>query len=154
MLTPEVREGLAKAIHEAYRRDQRGRKGADDPAMAEWDELGEDLKESSRYQADGVLGLLRDAGWEVQAARGRAAAVAFDPEEVEAMAERVHERWMEGRRRAGWRLGLERDVAGRVSPYLVPWADLEDSVREYDRETVRALPEALAEVGLELRRAR
>jgi hypothetical protein len=152
MLTPEMRERVAQAIHETYRRDQAGRKGADDPAMAEWRDLDEGLKESNRHQADQILDLLHITGWQVQPALTQAPPVTLDADDVEDMAELVHARWVEGREQSGWKPGPERDVANRASPYLVPWSELPEEIREYDRETVRAIPAILAQVGLELRR--
>ena len=40
----------------------------------------------------------------------------------------------------------------KISPYLVSWEVLPDSVKEWDRQTVRAIPEFLATVGMEVRR--
>lgn len=40
----------------------------------------------------------------------------------------------------------------RTSPYLVPWEELDEDVREVDRQFVRALPAVLADAGLVLRR--
>ena len=51
-----------------------------------------------------------------------------------------------------WKWGEERDVVKKTSPYLVPWSDLPDDVKEWDRETVRKIPEILAGVGLEVHR--
>ena len=52
----------------------------------------------------------------------------------------------------GWKLGPEKDVENRISPYLVSWDDLPSGVKEWDRQTVRAIPEFLAEIELEVRR--
>ena len=46
----DVREALARAIHENYRAGQAGRKPGDDPAMADWERLPEHLRESNREQ--------------------------------------------------------------------------------------------------------
>jgi hypothetical protein len=56
------------------------------------------------------------------------------------------------RLRDGWRRGPEKDVEKKISPYLVGWDELPENVKEWDRNTVRAIPRFLAEVGLEIRR--
>jgi RyR domain len=147
-----VREVLARAIHESYRVDQAGRKAADDPAMADWDELPEHLRESNRDQAAHIVDKLHALGYTVHAAGDGSEPIAFTPEEVERMAVMEHDRFVAERRAAGWRPGPERDVDAKVTPYLVSWDDLPEHVREWDREPVRRIPELLADVGLEVRR--
>lgn len=67
---------------------------------------------------------------------------------VEVLAEAVHDRWMERRRREGWRPGPVRDDAELTHPGLVPYAALPDSEREYDRATVRVVVEELRRRGM------
>jgi hypothetical protein len=150
-----VLEGVARAIHDAYRADQAGRKPPDDPALAEWDELAEYLKESNREQARAIPEKLRAIGCTVYEVRdGKAGALELTDAEVELMAELEAARWQAERRRDGWRWGPQRDVAAKVSPYVgLTWAELPEDVREWDREAVRRIPQHLAAAGLELRRA-
>src|ERR671932_2515539 len=121
-LPDELREVLARAIHESYRAEQAGRKAADDLALADWDELPEHLRDSNRDQAAHIFQKLRALGYTVhEAGTGRAEPIAFTPEEVEPLAVMEHDRFVAERRAAGWRLGPERDVAAKVTPYLVSW---------------------------------
>jgi len=76
----------------------------------------------------------------------------FTRDEIEVMAEKEHARWNVERLRDGWRWGETKDVTNKVSPYIVSWAELPEDVKEWDRETVRKIPEFLAKVGLEVRR--
>lgn len=67
-----------------------------------------------------------------------ASAISIGPELeglVEEMARNVHEVWAEGRMREGWRYGPVRDDAAKLHSCLVPYEDLPDSEREYDRNT-------------------
>jgi ppGpp synthetase/RelA/SpoT-type nucleotidyltranferase len=153
MLPAEIRDTVAKAVHNLYRRNQAGRKSPDDPAMAEWESLREDLRESNRQQADHFLELLRRIDCRVERVSGRAIGLmGFTAGEIEVMAELEHERWNRERLRAGWRYGPERDTERKISPYLVPWSELPDEIKEYDRETARGIPQLLAEVGIEITR--
>ncbi len=54
---------------------------------------------------------------------------------VEKMAENVHEVWAETRIRQGWCYGPERDDAKKTHPCLVPYNQLPESEKEYDRNT-------------------
>ena len=76
----------------------------------------------------------------------------FTADEVEDLAKKEHRRWVAERRDAGWTPGPERDVANKVTPYLVGWNDLTEEIRDYDRVLVRKIPEILAAVRLEIRR--
>lgn len=149
-LPPDVREGLAEAIHETYRENQKGRKPPHDPAMAPWESLREGLKQSNRAQADFTVALLAAIGCEVgDATDGQP--TELTGAQIETMAELEHARWNLERLRAGWRWAADRDPDRKLSPYLTSWSELSDEVRGYDRETVREIPTHLAKVGLEVR---
>jgi hypothetical protein len=60
---------------------------------------------------------------------------------VEALAEMEHDCWMVERRIAGWVCGAVREVAREISLYLVPYAELSDDVKEWDRGAVWAISE-------------
>jgi hypothetical protein len=145
------REILGRAIHERYRHNQQGIKPPDDPAMQPWETLAEHLRESNRQQGDDIEGTLQRIGCGVRPAAGAAPApLVFTEEEVEIMAGVAHEHWVAERRRAGWISGPERDVERKITPYLIPYAELTEDVKEWDRQAARAIPEVLAAAGLEV----
>ena len=147
-----MREAVARGIHEDYRTDEVGRKPVDDPAIAEWDELPENLREATRQQAAEIFEELRAIGCRVHEVEDhKVALVSFTDAEIERMAELEHNRWTAERLADGWTLG-ERDVLKKTSPHLVSWEELPEDVREWDREAVRRIPELLAAVGIEIRR--
>ena len=61
------------------------------------------------------------------------------PEELlsltEKIAENVHENWADGRIKEGWTYGAERNDQKKTTPCLVPYDQLSDSEKEYDRNT-------------------
>ncbi len=61
------------------------------------------------------------------------------PEELmnlaEQMAKNVHEVWAAGRIADGWTYGTKRDDEKKTHPCLVPYEELPDSEKEYDRNT-------------------
>lgn len=71
---------------------------------------------------------------------------------VEAVAERVHETWMKGRISEGWTYGTERNDAEKRHPCIVPYGNLPESEKEYDRETTRCVIRALSELGFKISR--
>lgn len=61
------------------------------------------------------------------------------PEELNELAEliakNVHEVWSAGRMKDGWTYGEERNDAEMKHPCLVPYEELTESEKEYDRNT-------------------
>ena len=45
-------------------------------------------------------------------------------------------------------LWAAKDVEAKRSPYLVPWEELPDRAREWNRSAVRSIPSLLASVNL------
>lgn len=69
---------------------------------------------------------------------------------VARIAERVHEVWAEKRQAEGWRYGPRRDDERKEHPCLVPYDELPEEEREYDRATARTVIEALQAEGYEI----
>lgn len=146
---------LARAIHEDYVQARRadGSHNPTDLSHQDWEYLDQGFRNSCRAQADHLDVKLRAVHCHrIPAAAPDKKVIAFTPEEVAVLAEMEHARWCAERFLAGWSLGSPKDKARRISPDLVPWADLPDPIREYDRQAVRRLPEHLALVGEEIER--
>ena len=154
-LDEERREVLGREVHEEYRRNRQLSLRSNEPTMRSWSRLPKSFQESNRAQADSIPRKLEKIDCTAVAVEGRAVRlVKLTVDEVNRLAEIEHARWVIERLQDGWRLGPRRDVDRKTSPYLVPWAELSDEVREWDRQTVRKIPEFLATVGLEVRRKR
>lgn len=54
---------------------------------------------------------------------------------VEEMSKNVHEVWSAGRMKDGWTYGEERNDAEKKHPCLVPYEELSEEEKEYDRNT-------------------
>ena len=52
----------------------------------------------------------------------------------------------------GWVYDPERDHDRKISPYLVPYDELPEDVKEWDRQAVRVIPEVLALAKFEVYR--
>jgi ppGpp synthetase/RelA/SpoT-type nucleotidyltranferase len=152
-LEEDDRESLAQAIHQAYREARAAERLEGDLAMGSWAGLPDVLKQSNRDQALDVEQKLRSIGYAVEKADGNAVKpVNLSDDEIETLARMEHGRWNVERLATGWRLGERKDIARRISPYLVAWSDLPDSIRDYDREAVRRIPELLAREGFRVRK--
>jgi ppGpp synthetase/RelA/SpoT-type nucleotidyltranferase len=145
-------ETIAQAIHEKFLDTKRASAAPTGRAIVPWDELDEDFRESNRAQARHIEEKLRDIGYVVVKAEPSDELVTFTTDEVERMAEIEHGRWNAKRLLDGWTWSEVKDDDRLTSPYLVSWAELPDDVREWDRQTVREIPEFLAKIGLTVRR--
>jgi hypothetical protein len=54
---------------------------------------------------------------------------------MEKLAENVHENWAASRKAEGWAYGPVRDDARKTTPCMVPYAQLSEEEKEYDRTT-------------------
>jgi hypothetical protein len=148
-LSDETCDVISQGIHEAYRRNKT--QPSVDPSMADWEHLPEGLKNSNRDQANHILEKLQEIGCTVKPVeRGAPTPFAFTPWEIERLAEMEHGRWNAERLLDGWRYGSPKDVARKISPYLVPWAKLPDDVKKWDRDAVTEIPVLLAKVGMQI----
>jgi hypothetical protein len=140
---------MAMEIHRHYVKNNK----TDLPAkMQPWDDLDETYRKSSRQQAACAIQILQSAGFRVRKKARRPAPFGkFTPGELNRMAELEHGRWNVERLRDGWRHG-PRDNERRLNPSLVPWKELPDEIREYDRNAIRVFPKLLAAAGYELSR--
>lgn len=51
------------------------------------------------------------------------------------IASNVHDVWAAGRISEGWRYGEKKDTDKKLTPLLVPYDELPESEKEYDRNT-------------------
>jgi ryanodine receptor 2 len=66
---------------------------------------------------------------------------------MEALAEHVHDLWALKRMAEGWRHGPRRSDAEKTHPDLVPYGDLAESEKDYDRITARETLCAILALG-------
>lgn len=76
------------------------------------------------------------------------------PKELNALAEEiaknVHEVWSEGRMKDGWTYGEERDDAKKHHPCLVPYEELTETEKEYDRKTSQETLKLIMKLGFKI----
>ena len=66
---------------------------------------------------------------------------------LEKLAENTHEVWSAKRIKDGWTYGPTRDDAAKKHPCLVPYDQLPDSEKEYDRNTAAETLKAILAMG-------
>ena len=66
---------------------------------------------------------------------------------TEKIAENVHDNWAVGRIAEGWTYGELRDDKKKTTPCLVPYSELSESEKEYDRNTAIQTLKLIAALG-------
>ena len=66
---------------------------------------------------------------------------------VEKLAENAHDTWSIQRIREGWTFGPQRNDERKEHPDLVPYADLPESEKEYDRSAALGTLKAVLALG-------
>lgn len=69
---------------------------------------------------------------------------------VEQMAKNVHEVWAATRIAQGWSYGPQRDDAHKTHPCLVPYEELPEEEKEYDRNTSLSTLKLIAKLGFRI----
>lgn len=146
VLDPESapRERLARQIHDAYRQrrlaDASRAVDAGDVSLRDWSDLPETYRRSNRRAADH----LRTKWLSANALAGHALDAcgfpdALTPQLLEALSAIEHDSWRIDRELDGWRYAAERDNARLRHPDLIPYVQLKESIKDYDREQIREL---------------
>jgi hypothetical protein len=146
----EEDDKIAKVLHQGYFDDQikRGFKIGAKPAIFPWDKLPWVFKESNRQSADHIPVKLRALGYRIdRLPQPRAAERAFSKDQVELLARMEHDRWDAEKWLLGYEYGERRDDRQKTHPDLVPWDELPDDVKDYDRQQVKGIPDALERAG-------
>ena len=76
------------------------------------------------------------------------------PEELEQLVEQisknVHEVWAETRIRQGWTYGEQRNDELKTHPCLIPYEELPEEEREYDRNTAIGTLKLIMKLGFRI----
>lgn len=130
-------EEIAKEIHEDYCNKQVERKGAD-ADITEWSQLTDSLKYSNIRQAMGIVHKLELIGCYLSEDGYPGDEIKeFETSTIEFLAQKEHDDWVEERRKNGWSYGEVKDVERKYSPYMIPYGQLTEDVKELDRDTIR-----------------
>jgi ppGpp synthetase/RelA/SpoT-type nucleotidyltranferase len=144
----KTQEEMAKSFHAQYVANSSGRLPAN---MKPWHKLDETFKKANLEQAKYSVEILQGCGFGVvKVDETPKIFEGFTDSEVECMAEMEHGRWNVERLRNGWRYGKIRDDDKKIHDCLVPWSQLPEGIKGYDREAIRAFPVILAQAGLEI----
>ena len=71
---------------------------------------------------------------------------------TELLAENVHENWSKQKISQGWQFGETLDDKLKTTPLLVPYANLTDEYKYYDRQTAMQTLKTILKLGFKISR--
>lgn len=144
-------EKLAARIHELYNQKQLELFPEKPLEYPTFSELPDSLKYSNLRQAKKISDKIQYMGWEIRPLASKGKVIEkIRKETVEILAKIEHEDWVKERIASGWILGQTKDSEKKVSPYLIPYEELNDEIKNYDRDTIRNIPDLLKLIGMGL----
>ncbi len=142
-------EELAIAIHELFNHMQLERYPDKPLSYPQFSDLPDTLKYSNLRQARSIADKLELMGWEMLPQGSEGKAIKEIPDNViEMLAIFEHDEWVRERASSGWLYGEVKNVEKKISPYLVPYDELSEDIKEHDRDTVRNIPNLLGMIGM------
>lgn len=69
---------------------------------------------------------------------------------VERVAKNVHEVWAQSRLSQGWVYGPERNDVLKTHPFLIPYEDLPEEEKQYDRDTAVGTLKLIMKLGFKI----
>jgi hypothetical protein len=69
---------------------------------------------------------------------------------TERLAENTHDIWARGRMAEGWTYGPERNDVAKTHPDLIPYDQLPESEKEFDRRTAMETLKAIVALGYKI----
>lgn len=145
-------EKLARAIHELYNEKQLERYPGQPLKYPSFGSLPDSLKYSNLRQAMDIPVKLRAMGYAMRPVNSDGVAITKIPSEfVEELAEYEHEEWVKERVSTGWKLGGDKaDHVNKITPYLIPYNQLSEEVKQLDRDPVENIPVLLPRIGMKI----
>lgn len=143
---------LAKAAHAAFLAESK-KQGNYSPATKlshrEWSSLPAIKRQSNRNQTDAILERL--AAWHYEWESADQADVPIRQTDIESLAEAEHRRWWAEYILSGWQYGPTESANQHTHPCMIPYDDLSDGIKKYDRLAIENMPSLLnQEYGVRL----
>lgn len=142
-------EDAAQKVHENYLKQKIEDKDTTDPSMLPWEKLDDDLKKSNRQQVEFIENVFKDVGYEIQEV-ANPKKIKLTKDVLLQMAEMEHARWMIERLSSGWKRGDDKNVIEKISPYIVPWNNLQKQIQKWDLEAVMKFQDILNDAGYQI----
>jgi hypothetical protein len=134
---------LTVEMHKFYQSKEKGTK--------DFDDLPEYIKYSNYKQADFLVKILGELGYDVVDIEAPGEEVEyFDEDSIEYLAKREHNAWYKLKVNLGWKYGSVRDEIKKLNPNVIEWDALDIKKRDSNKRTFRNLPQLCKNVDLKI----
>ena len=117
----------------------------------DFDELPDYIKYSNYKQADFLVKILAELGYDVVDVESPGVAIpSFDEDSIEYLAQREHNAWYKLKVNLGWKYDSVKDEDAKTNPNLVEWDELDYDAQESNKNTFRNLATLCDNVGLKI----
>lgn len=150
-------EKLAEAAHEIFYEDLtiKGHKYGrftkenkkEHSLLKPYTKLSEDEKESNRNNVRDIPNKLASVGYVMTETQCNETPIKFKNDEIEILAKKEHERWMQEKLSTGWQYAKKTDRVAKLHKSLIPWNKLPEDEKEKDRSLVKGIPKILSKAG-------
>jgi len=121
------------------------------PTHRPWDNLPDEIRNRSRQQADHLWIKLRSLNVKTTAIESTEKEFEIIKDErLEALSKAEHDRWCAYMFYKGWKPGETRDDALKIHTDLIPYEDLSEEIKQYDRNVILNMPLLLKELGYKI----
>lgn len=153
-LISEKIDELAKIIHQDYlSKLSEEAKNDGKPSRQEWDLLPIDFKNQNREQADHIQIKIKLAGYKYGAGlkkKNEETNIQIPNKLIESLAKVEHNRWEAHMILSGWVYGKVRDDEKKIHTDLIPYEELSEGTKQYDRNTIMNIPTLLKDYNKEV----
>ncbi len=141
---------IAKEIHDNYLRTEQSKGKKVETSLTSWEFLNEQFRRNNIDQALFFKLSLNYLGYDIKQITDDSKFIELKSEEIEKLAEMEHGRWNINRLKNGWKYSGKKDFDRKVTPYLVPWSELTDDIKQYDRDAVMNMIKLVSESGFDI----
>lgn len=117
-----------------------------------WEELSEEIKNSTRDQVRHIPSALHKAHFELISVQEKPETIIFTDKELSILAEYEHNRWCLYKRESGWKYSKIFNRERKTHSLLVSWENLPDTSKDLIFENIKSWPIILANSNFKIER--
>jgi len=147
----ESLDDAAKTIHNDYiaKLIKENKLIADKETHQEWNMLSDEIKDRNRFQMDHLGVKIRSLGCKTAPISSPKNIFDWNNDtRLEDLSKAEHNRWNAYMYYKGWKFGKIKDEHKKTHPDLISYEELEDYIKQYDRNTIKNIPILLKQLKL------
>lgn len=145
-------ESLSMAIHAKYQELHDDTTNATSDFLKNWEDLDEDLKQSTRNQAKIIPNALLSINYDVVSVKETPEILEFTEKELDLLAAYEHTHRCRYLKSTGWKKGNTLDKQAKTNPILVNWVSLPKEKKSLAYQMISIWPKILVNANFKIER--